>query len=241
MDQPLVAQHNLGLLRPGELAALRQSCTVGYVEAGTVVAAAGSPATHVMAVGDAVDTAELAVVAAGLQSASMTLLLVALSVGHGPARVADPRSGAPALPPASVAGCDVEVAPDPVVTTLSCESTRRSHHEAVVGVARSDLTDRRVGQITLGECLLDCGRVDHPSVSDFDDRDVHGSAAARSKLGGPSQEDPTVFQRTLPVPVVAVAKAGSLPLSYRVPQRHCKGTNISVCILDRLSSYLPER
>ncbi len=46
------AQHNLGLLRPGELAALRRSGTVRYVEAGTVVAAAGSPATHVMAVGD---------------------------------------------------------------------------------------------------------------------------------------------------------------------------------------------
>lgn len=42
----------LGLLRRGELAELRKVGTVRYVEAGTVVAAAGSPATHVQVVGD---------------------------------------------------------------------------------------------------------------------------------------------------------------------------------------------
>ena len=41
------AQQNLGLLRRGELTELRRSGTVRYVEAGTLVAAAGSPATHV--------------------------------------------------------------------------------------------------------------------------------------------------------------------------------------------------
>ena len=44
------AQQNLGLLRRGELAELRRSGTVRHVEAGTVVAAAGSPATHVQVV-----------------------------------------------------------------------------------------------------------------------------------------------------------------------------------------------
>lgn len=46
------ARDNLGLLRRGELAQLRRSGTVRYVEAGTVVAAAGSPATHVQVVAD---------------------------------------------------------------------------------------------------------------------------------------------------------------------------------------------
>ncbi len=46
------AQQNLGLLRRGELAELRRSGTVRHVEAGTVVAAAGSPATHVQVVGE---------------------------------------------------------------------------------------------------------------------------------------------------------------------------------------------
>lgn len=46
------ARENLGLLRRGELAALRKVGTVRWVEAGTVVAAAGSPATHVQVVGD---------------------------------------------------------------------------------------------------------------------------------------------------------------------------------------------
>lgn len=46
------ARDNLGLLRRAELAQLRTSGTVRYVEAGTVVAAAGSPATHVQVVAD---------------------------------------------------------------------------------------------------------------------------------------------------------------------------------------------
>ena len=46
------ARENLGLLRRGELAALRKVGTVRWVGAGTVVAAAGSPATHVQVVGD---------------------------------------------------------------------------------------------------------------------------------------------------------------------------------------------
>ncbi|MBW3639325.1 MAG: hypothetical protein KY451_05710 [Actinobacteria bacterium] len=46
------ARDNLGLLRRGELAQLRTSGTVRYVEAGTVVAAAGSPATHIQIVAD---------------------------------------------------------------------------------------------------------------------------------------------------------------------------------------------
>lgn len=46
------ARDNLGLLRRGELAQLRTSGTVRHVEAGTVVAAAGSPATHVQVVAD---------------------------------------------------------------------------------------------------------------------------------------------------------------------------------------------
>jgi len=41
----------LGLLRPGELAQLRTIGTVRYVEGGTLVAAAGSMATHVQVVG----------------------------------------------------------------------------------------------------------------------------------------------------------------------------------------------
>jgi len=43
----------LGLLRPGELAQLRTIETVRYVEGGTLVAAAGSMATHVQVVGGA--------------------------------------------------------------------------------------------------------------------------------------------------------------------------------------------
>jgi len=46
------ARENLGLLRRGELATLRKVGTVRWVGAGTVVAAAGSPATHVQVVGD---------------------------------------------------------------------------------------------------------------------------------------------------------------------------------------------
>lgn len=49
---PTSAQDNLGLLRRGELAELRSFGTARYVEAGTVVAAAGSPATHVQVVAD---------------------------------------------------------------------------------------------------------------------------------------------------------------------------------------------
>lgn len=46
------AQDDLGLLRRAELTELRAFGNVRYVEAGTVVAAAGSPATHVQVVGD---------------------------------------------------------------------------------------------------------------------------------------------------------------------------------------------
>ena len=46
------ARENLGLLRRGELAEMRKVGTVRYVDTGTVVAAAGSPATHVQIVGD---------------------------------------------------------------------------------------------------------------------------------------------------------------------------------------------
>jgi CRP-like cAMP-binding protein len=49
---PSSAQDNLGLLRRGELAELRSYGTVRYVDIGTVVAAAGSPATHVQVVAD---------------------------------------------------------------------------------------------------------------------------------------------------------------------------------------------
>jgi len=49
---PTSAQQNLGPLRRGELTELRRSGMVRYVDAGTVVAAAGSPATHVQVVGD---------------------------------------------------------------------------------------------------------------------------------------------------------------------------------------------
>lgn len=49
---PSSAEHNLGLLGRAELAELRRSGTVRYVGTGTVVAAAGSPATHVQVVGD---------------------------------------------------------------------------------------------------------------------------------------------------------------------------------------------
>lgn len=45
------AEDTLGLLRRGELSELRKFGTVRYVDAGTVVAAAGSPATHVQVVG----------------------------------------------------------------------------------------------------------------------------------------------------------------------------------------------
>lgn len=45
------ARENLGLLRRGELVELRKFGTVRYVDTGTVVAAAGSPATHVQVVG----------------------------------------------------------------------------------------------------------------------------------------------------------------------------------------------
>ena len=46
------ARENLGLLRRGELAELRKVGTSRWVDAGTVVAAAGSAATHVQVVGD---------------------------------------------------------------------------------------------------------------------------------------------------------------------------------------------
>jgi CRP-like cAMP-binding protein len=46
------AKDNLGLLRRGELAELRRFGTARYADAGTVVAAAGSPATHVQVVAD---------------------------------------------------------------------------------------------------------------------------------------------------------------------------------------------
>jgi CRP-like cAMP-binding protein len=49
---PASAQDNLGLLRRGELGELRRFGTVRYADAGTVVAAAGSPATHVQVVAD---------------------------------------------------------------------------------------------------------------------------------------------------------------------------------------------
>ncbi len=49
---PSSARDNLGLLRPGELAQLRRVGSTRWVEAGTVVAAAGSAATHVQVVGD---------------------------------------------------------------------------------------------------------------------------------------------------------------------------------------------
>ena len=49
---PSSARRNLGLLRRSELAELRTVGSVRYVEAGTVVAAAGSVATHVQVVGD---------------------------------------------------------------------------------------------------------------------------------------------------------------------------------------------
>lgn len=46
------ARENLGLLRRSELVELRKVGSVRHVEAGTVVAAAGSAATHVQIVGD---------------------------------------------------------------------------------------------------------------------------------------------------------------------------------------------
>jgi CRP-like cAMP-binding protein len=49
---PSSAQDNLGLLRRGELGELRRFGTARYVDAGTLVAAAGSPATHVQVVAD---------------------------------------------------------------------------------------------------------------------------------------------------------------------------------------------
>lgn len=49
---PSSAKDNLGLLRRSELAELRSYGTVRYVDTGTVVAAAGSPATHVQVVAD---------------------------------------------------------------------------------------------------------------------------------------------------------------------------------------------
>ena len=49
---PSSARDHLGLLRPGEVAQLRTSGTVRYVEAGAVAATAGSPATHVQVVAD---------------------------------------------------------------------------------------------------------------------------------------------------------------------------------------------
>lgn len=49
---PSSAQDNLGLLRRAELAELRSFGSVRSVDAGTVVAAAGSPATHVQVVSD---------------------------------------------------------------------------------------------------------------------------------------------------------------------------------------------
>lgn len=49
---PSSARDNLGLLRRGELAELRKVGTVRWVEAGTVVAAAGAAPTHVQVVGE---------------------------------------------------------------------------------------------------------------------------------------------------------------------------------------------
>lgn len=49
---PSSARENLGLLRRGELAELRKVGTVRWVEAGTVVAAAGAAPTHVQVVGE---------------------------------------------------------------------------------------------------------------------------------------------------------------------------------------------
>ncbi len=49
---PASAERNLGLLRPGELAELRRFGAVRYVEAGTVVAAAGTRVTQVQVVVD---------------------------------------------------------------------------------------------------------------------------------------------------------------------------------------------
>lgn len=49
---PSSARDNLGLLHRSELAELRKVSTVRWVEAGTVVAAAGSAVTHVQVVGD---------------------------------------------------------------------------------------------------------------------------------------------------------------------------------------------
>ena len=49
---PSSARDNLGLLRRGGLAELRALGTVRHVDAGTLVAGAGSPATHVQVVGD---------------------------------------------------------------------------------------------------------------------------------------------------------------------------------------------
>jgi CRP-like cAMP-binding protein len=46
------AERNLGLLRRSELAQLRQFGTLQYADAGTVVAASGSPVTHVQVVSD---------------------------------------------------------------------------------------------------------------------------------------------------------------------------------------------
>ena len=46
------ARENLGLIRRGEIAELRTIGVVRYADAGTVVAAAGSPATHVQVVAD---------------------------------------------------------------------------------------------------------------------------------------------------------------------------------------------
>lgn len=46
------ARENLGLIKPGEMAELRTLGTVRHADAGTVVAAAGSAATHVQVVAD---------------------------------------------------------------------------------------------------------------------------------------------------------------------------------------------
>ncbi len=78
------AERNLGLLRPRELAQLRQVGRVRWVGAGTVVAASGSPVTHVQVVSDGElelrarldeGRATMAVVRAGGVIADIPLLL----------------------------------------------------------------------------------------------------------------------------------------------------------------------
>jgi CRP-like cAMP-binding protein len=68
---PASARENLGMIKPAEMGELRKIGVVRYVEAGTLVAAAGSAATHVQVVADG----ELELMAR-LESGRTTMALV---------------------------------------------------------------------------------------------------------------------------------------------------------------------